>query len=128
MGLISLNLQMNEDDSYFYCGTTTGDILGINSKTRLFQHIGPKKDKFSLGVTAMSMLKNGEIVVGAGDGTVALVCGDQFKRTRYDSFIWPFLRNDLINWVRMSVRLIIVFSISYYSVDIFENSHHDTRH
>lgn len=84
MGQVKRNAQcvlMNEDDTYLYCGTSSGDILGINTKTRLFQHIGPVKGKFSLGVTAMAMLITGEVLVGAGDGTVSVVQGDKFKRS-----------------------------------------------
>lgn len=65
--------QVAPDDSIFYCGTTTGDILGINMQSRLFQFIGPEKDRFSLGVTALVMMPTGEFIVGGGDGTVVLV-------------------------------------------------------
>lgn len=39
---------MADDDSFFYLGTTTGDILKINPKTKLLADTGPMKDKFSL--------------------------------------------------------------------------------
>lgn len=32
-------IEMLEDDKFFYCGTTTGDIIAINTQTRLFQVI-----------------------------------------------------------------------------------------
>jgi hypothetical protein len=38
-----------------------------------FQVQGPKKELFSLGVTALALLKSGDFLVGAGDGEVALV-------------------------------------------------------
>lgn len=64
---------MGDDDEYFYCGTTTGDIIAINTRTTLFQFVGPEKDRFSRGVLSICLLKNNEILVGAGDGTLAIV-------------------------------------------------------
>lgn len=66
-------LTLTNDDKTLFCGTTTGDVLGINMETRLFQHIGPDKEKFSLGVTALALLETGEFLVGAGDGTVQVM-------------------------------------------------------
>jgi len=76
-------LEFNEDDSYILCGTTTGDIMSVNCKSRYFQALGPEKQKFSLGVTSLTHLKTGQILVGAGDGTVTVVGGmaQKFKRT-----------------------------------------------
>ncbi|XP_052071620.1 cilia- and flagella-associated protein 52-like [Mytilus californianus] len=59
-------------EPFFFCGTTTGDIIGINMRTRLFQVQGPKKELFSKGVTSLALLKSGDFLVGAGDGEVAL--------------------------------------------------------
>ena len=77
--------QIAEDDSFMYCGTTTGDILAVNlqSDRPNFQVSGPEKGKFSQGVTALALLKTGDLLIGAGDGTVAIL-GDRkkkFKRT-----------------------------------------------
>lgn len=41
-------LQMTDDDSFFYVGTSTGDILKLNTKTTLMSDYGPVKQKFSL--------------------------------------------------------------------------------
>lgn len=78
------SVQVSSDDKFFYCGTTTGDILAINMVTNTFQVVGPEKEKFSLGVTSLLALPSGEFVVGAGDGTVAVVSGmeGRFKRTQ----------------------------------------------
>lgn len=73
-------VQIAEDDQTFYCGTTTGDILGVNMRTQIIQLIGPKKELFSLGVRALALLKNKEMIIGAGDGTVCIVKGDNFKK------------------------------------------------
>uniref|UniRef100_S4RY15 Cilia- and flagella-associated protein 52 n=1 Tax=Petromyzon marinus TaxID=7757 RepID=S4RY15_PETMA len=67
------------DDSFFYCGTTSGDILKVNLKTKLLNSYGPAKNKLTLGVTALSLLKSGELLVGTGDGVVALCKEANFK-------------------------------------------------
>ena len=74
---------MAEDDSFFYCGTTTGDIIGVNMASNNFQVQGPK-ELFSLGVTALSLLPTGDLLVGTGDGTVAVVKDKtaNFKKTK----------------------------------------------
>lgn len=43
-----LSFQMAEDDGFFYLGTTTGDILKMNPRTKLLADTGPVKDKYSL--------------------------------------------------------------------------------
>ena len=75
-------IKVAEDDQSFYCGTTSGDILEINMNTRLFRHYGPQKEKFSLGIQALQVLKTGDVLIGAGDGTVALLKGQSYKRMR----------------------------------------------
>ena len=51
-------------------------------KTKLLCHYGPTRDKFSLGVLGLSLMGNGEILIGAGDGTIALIKGESFKKVR----------------------------------------------
>ena len=51
-------------------------------KTRLFRHYGPQKEKFSLGIQALQILKTGDVLIGAGDGTVALLKSQTYKRIR----------------------------------------------
>ena len=57
--------------------------LQINMRTKLLYHYGPPKDKFSKGVLSLALLKSGEILVGAGDGTIALVRGENYRKIRY---------------------------------------------
>lgn len=70
---------VSETEDYFYCGTTTGDILQIAYPSGLFKAIGPEKNKFSLGVTALQCLKTGDILAGAGDGKVYTLAPNTFK-------------------------------------------------
>lgn len=64
----------DEKRPYFFCGTTTGDILCINRNTNILQFEVPEKNKFSLGVTAISFVKMTEkgfnLLVGSGAGVV----------------------------------------------------------
>ncbi|CAH2292093.1 cilia- and flagella-associated 52 [Pelobates cultripes] len=76
------SLAVAEDDSCFYCGTTTGDILKVNMKTKLLNSCGPEKKRFSLGVTALIILKSEEFLIGSGDGKVALCKGPNYKATK----------------------------------------------
>ncbi|KAF4080329.1 hypothetical protein AMELA_G00169070 [Ameiurus melas] len=72
-------IEIPEDDAFFYCGTTSGDILKVNLKSRLLNSCGPVKHKFSKGVNALKMLKTGDLLVGSGDGTFSLCSVTNFK-------------------------------------------------
>ena len=76
----------DQDFPYFFCGTTTGDILVINRESKKSQFFVPDKEKFSQGVTALTFVRIAnieehtnrdgtkirlptfEFLVGAGDG------------------------------------------------------------
>ncbi|XP_055762941.1 cilia- and flagella-associated protein 52 [Salvelinus fontinalis] len=72
-------IEIPDDDLFFYCGTTSGDILKVNLKTRLLNSCGPRKQTFSKGVNTLKMLKSGDILVGSGDGMFTLCSGPNFK-------------------------------------------------
>lgn len=54
-------------------GTRTGDIIEIDLTRNLFKRIGPAKRLFSLGINVINLIHNEELLVGAGDGTIARV-------------------------------------------------------
>lgn len=64
---------ISEDDSLIYGGTASGDVVCINANTQLFTNLGPKKKPFSNGVQKMMLNGKGQLVVAAGDGTVAVM-------------------------------------------------------
>ncbi|KAK3728613.1 hypothetical protein QZH41_011696, partial [Actinostola sp. cb2023] len=66
-------IQVSEDNQFFYCGTTSGDILIVSVKNCILKDYGPKKDKYSKGVKMIKYMKNGNMLIGCGDGTVAVV-------------------------------------------------------
>lgn len=104
-----LCLDTNERDEFCFCGTTTGDVL----KIRLYFHHDPeiiepvkqpaligcwarlskKKlprgcvDLYQLGVRSILLLFNGQLVIGAGDGTVELVEECVSKRKTIDNSV-----------------------------------------
>jgi hypothetical protein len=54
-------------------GTLTGDIIEINLERCLYKRIGPAKRLFQKGVNCLSLLANGDLLTGAGDGTIAKI-------------------------------------------------------
>ncbi|CAO2643666.1 Cilia- and flagella-associated protein 52 [Lemmus lemmus] len=76
---IVMSIGMADDDSFFYLGTTTGDILKMNPRTKLLADTGPVKDKFSLGVSAVRCLKMGGLLVGSGAGLLVFCKSPSYK-------------------------------------------------
>ncbi|XP_031730469.1 cilia- and flagella-associated protein 52 [Anarrhichthys ocellatus] len=72
-------IQISEDDQFIFCGTTSGDIMKINRKTGLLSDSGPAKDKYSMGVNVLRILKHGDLLVGSGSGTLTLCSRTNFK-------------------------------------------------
>nr|XP_008994774.1 cilia- and flagella-associated protein 52 isoform X3 [Callithrix jacchus] len=79
MKRIVMSTGMADDDSFFYLGTTTGDILKMNPRTRLLTDAGPAKDKFSLGVSTIRCLKMGGLLVGSGAGLLVFCKSPSYK-------------------------------------------------
>ncbi|XP_074745130.1 cilia- and flagella-associated protein 52-like [Strix uralensis] len=76
---VSMCVKVADDDNYFYVGTSSGDVLKLNTNEKLMTDYGPHKKKFSLGVTALLLLKTGDVIVGTGGGIVALCRGSDYK-------------------------------------------------
>lgn len=58
--------------------------------THLIRDYGPQKERLSLGILSLSLLATGDILAGAGDGTVALISGAAFAKKKYGCiFILP---------------------------------------
>ena len=65
-------IAIDPDDQLMYCGTKSGDLMVVSVQNQLFQRAGPSK-LLSLGIQAVALLPSGDIVCGAGDGTLALL-------------------------------------------------------
>ena len=74
-------IAITPDDQSAYLGTLTGDIIEINLNRRLFKRVGPQNTLFSQGINCLQLLANGDLLVGAGDGTIAklLISANQMK-------------------------------------------------
>lgn len=66
---------IDSQDKFALLGTKTGDIVEISLDTLLFKRIGPAKRLFSQGINTINLLGNNDIMIGAGDGTIAKVTG-----------------------------------------------------
>jgi hypothetical protein len=66
-------LIIDPTDTSAFLGTLTGDIIEINLERQLYKRIGPAKRLFQQGINVLSLLSNGDLLVGAGDGTIAKI-------------------------------------------------------
>lgn len=83
------SMAASETEDTVYCGTTSGDLLAIGYQGQ-FKAIGPEKNKYSLGVTALTCLKNGDLLAGCGDGKVLLLAPQNFKPKKFAMFFSTF--------------------------------------
>jgi hypothetical protein len=69
-------LRIDPSDTYLYCGTRTGDLLEIMIDKAIFKRVGPLNRIFSGGISQILIgpgAAGGDLVVGAGDGSVAKI-------------------------------------------------------
>ena len=64
---------MDPTDKFAYLGTKTGDIVEVALERCLFKRIGPAKRLFSQGINCITIVANGDLMIGAGDGTIAKI-------------------------------------------------------
>eukprot|EP00066_Takifugu_rubripes_P006911 XP_003972038.2 PREDICTED: cilia- and flagella-associated protein 52 [Takifugu rubripes] len=74
-------IEISEDDEFVFCGTTSGDIMKFNLKTRRLSDYGPKRfsAKHSRSVSALRTLKGGHLLVGSGCGKLMLCSASSFQ-------------------------------------------------
>ena len=75
-------IQLSKNDQFMYCGTTSGDVLRINTNTCYVKDFGPQKEKFSLGIKSLQVLPSGNILLGTGDGVVAELEVSTYKKLK----------------------------------------------
>lgn len=63
---------IDEDDENAYFGSTSGDLLQVALKNNLFKTMGPKS-KVSMGISCSALCPNGNVLIGGGNGTVAII-------------------------------------------------------
>jgi WD40 repeat protein len=73
------SIAIDSKDEYMYCGTKTGDVIQVSLGPKsLFKNAGPKKP-WSQGVDCVTSTKQGHVLVGSGDGHVALLDKDSLQ-------------------------------------------------
>eukprot|EP01048_Picozoa_sp_COSAG05_P006553 COSAG05_NODE_432_length_9860_cov_10.291056_2_plen_606_part_00 len=70
---------LDVDDDFMYCGTLTGDIIEVSMHNGLLQRMTAPCDKFSKGVLSLARHPSGNILVGAGDGSIVMVKKKTFR-------------------------------------------------
>lgn len=74
-------ITIDPKDEFAFLGTRTGDIIEIDLQRCLFKRIGPAKRLFSLGINVINLLRSGDLLIGAGDGTIAKIgCKDMLVK------------------------------------------------
>ena len=76
------SISIDDNDEFMYAGTSTGDVMKVSLDNSLYKASGPPKKPFSQGVSCVLRTSRGNLIVGAGDGTVAVVMADTFKVVR----------------------------------------------
>lgn len=72
---------VDTNDEFMYCGTTTGDVLQVDLKTKLFKMSGPKT-LFSNGIHSIALVNQDSAIIGSGDGHVAMLRLDKLAVTQ----------------------------------------------
>ena len=71
--------KVSSDDLFLYCGTSSGDIMMINTNTVQLTSVGPVKKTYSLGITAIQACVNGELLIGTGEGKIHRIEKETFR-------------------------------------------------
>ena len=66
-------LSIDQNDEFVYAGTKTGDILEVDVDKAIFKRVAPCYNLFSLGVRTIHTMPNKDLLIGAGDGTIAKI-------------------------------------------------------
>lgn len=73
-------VKVSDDDQHAFCGTSTGDLLcvKIDGDIKNLKLAGPNK-LLSLGVRSIEFTPKGNILLGAGDGTLVVLSGANLR-------------------------------------------------
>lgn len=72
-------IEIDENDEFLYAGTHSGDLLKVNIQHKVYKLAGPTKKPFSQGVQAVARTRKGNLVVGSGSGTIAILHKDTLR-------------------------------------------------
>eukprot|EP00878_Enallax_costatus_P039075 GHUV01044595.1.p1 GENE.GHUV01044595.1~~GHUV01044595.1.p1 ORF type:complete len:343 (+),score=90.63 GHUV01044595.1:1178-2206(+) len=67
------SLVIDSQDQFAYVGSTSGDVMQVSLDHAILRNTGPEKRPLQLSVTAAAETPAGTILLGSGDGTVAVL-------------------------------------------------------
>ena len=82
-------VEIDENDSFAYAGTKTGDVIEFNLDRGIFKRVGPVRKLFSQGINCMKLLMNGDLLIGAGDGTLAKISTQNMQVKAQSQLLGP---------------------------------------
>lgn len=72
---------IDQNDEFAYVATKTGDFYEISLDKAIFKRVGPIKKLFSLGITSIKQLPDGDLIVGSGDGNLGRISLESMQVT-----------------------------------------------
>ncbi len=76
-------LEIDSNDDYVYCGTISGDLMCVQLKGPKNLKFGGPKQKISQGILSVAFSKDGNLIIGGGDGTLSMLKRDTLTVIRY---------------------------------------------
>ncbi|SBT79937.1 WD repeat-containing protein 16, putative [Plasmodium malariae] len=123
-------LELKNNDEYAFLGTSTGDVLVVNIKSRVLEKIIPENYLFSNGINVVKILDDKTILTGSGDGYVSLIDIVEKKILRktkiYGSVNSIEMRNESTIFISIYENIIYVMDInngSYYVLLLIHNNY-----
>ncbi|ANQ10361.1 Uncharacterized protein PCOAH_00041000 [Plasmodium coatneyi] len=113
-------LELKKNDEYAYLGTTTGDVLVVNIKSKVLEKILPENYLFSNGINVVKILNDNTILTGSGDGYVSLIDVEEKKIVRKTKLYGSINSIEMRN---VSTLYISVHENVIYVMDVTNNTH-----
>jgi len=75
-------VEVMPDDKSFVCGSMSGDVIKIDTQSKRLVKSGPRK-RYQMGISALAILKNEDVLIGSGDGELAILDGSTLEQKAY---------------------------------------------
>ncbi|CDO66271.1 conserved Plasmodium protein, unknown function [Plasmodium reichenowi] len=114
-------LELKENDEYAYLGTTTGDVLVVNIKSKVLEKIIPENYLFGNGLNVIKILDDNTIMTGSGDGYISLIDIEEKKVLRKTKLYGSINSIEMRN---KSTLFISIYENIIYVMDLINNNHY----
>ncbi|CRH01605.1 conserved Plasmodium protein, unknown function [Plasmodium relictum] len=114
-------LELKENDEYAYLGTTTGDVLIVNIKSKVLEKIIPENYLFSNGINVIKILDDKTILTGSGDGHISLIDIEEKKIVKKTKLYGNINSIEMRN---KSTLFISIYENIIYVMDILNNNYY----